>query len=61
MPQDKEGMLWWYKHELEEHREQLDDQMRFIFKVHNYAKEVGDETLNQMCVDYYLMRMERDM
>ena len=54
-------MDFWYKYKYEELCEQSDDQMRFIFKVHNYAKEVGDETLDQMCVDYYLMRMERDM
>ena len=54
-------MDFWYKYKYEELCEQSDDQMRFIFKVHNYAKEVGDEKLNQMCVDYYMMRMERDM
>ena len=57
---DKE-MDFWYKYKYEELCEQSDDQMRFIFKVHNYAKKVGDEKLDKMCVDYYMMRMERDM
>ena len=57
----EDPMVGWYKYQLDEHREQLDDQMRFIFKIHNYAKEVEDEKLNQMCVDYYMMRMEKDM
>jgi hypothetical protein len=60
MSEDR-GMEFWYKYQLEESYEQSADQMRFIFKVHNYAKEIGDKELNQMCVDYYLMRMEKDM
>ena len=60
MSEDR-GMESWYKYRLEEQHEQICDQMRFIFKVHNYAKEIGDEELNKMCVDYYLARMERDM
>lgn len=57
----EDPMAFWYKHQLDEYREQLDDQMRFIYKVHNYAKESGDNNLDKMCVDYYLMRMEKDM
>lgn len=57
----KGAMEFWYKYRYEEVCEQSDDQMRLIFKVHEYAKEVGDEKLNQMCVDYYMMRMEKDM
>ena len=56
MSEDK-GMEFWYKYRLEEQHEQ----MRFIFKVHEYAKETGDKDLDKMCVDYYLARMERDM
>jgi hypothetical protein len=58
---EHEDMIEWYKYRLDDYREQLDDQMRFIFKVHNYARETEDEKLNQMCVEYYLMRMEKDM
>lgn len=58
---DKGDMKFWYQYMYDEIKEQSDDQMRFIYKVHNYAKEVGDEKLHKMCVDYYLMRMERDM
>ena len=54
-------MEFWYKYRLEEQHEQICEQMRFIFKVHEYAKETGDKDLDKMCVDYYLARMERDM
>jgi hypothetical protein len=60
MSEDR-GMEFWYKYRLEEQHEQICEQMRFIFKVHEYAKETGDKDLDKMCVDYYLARMERDM
>ena len=58
---DKSDMKFWYQYMYDEVKEQSDEQMRFIFKVHNYAKDIGDEELDKMCQEFYRMRMERDM